>query len=51
MFKDKANLQSIEWKQRKRLWFQIMANADELCQFARLGQTSKIQKCLQKHSE
>ncbi|UJR36980.1 hypothetical protein I4U23_029688 [Adineta vaga] len=26
-----------------------MANADELCQYARLGQTSKIQKCLQTH--
>lgn len=28
-----------------------MTNADEFCQFARLGQTSKIQKCLQTHSE
>lgn len=28
---------------------QIMANADEFCQFARFGQTVKIQKCLQSH--
>ncbi|CAF4249168.1 unnamed protein product [Rotaria sp. Silwood2] len=27
-----------------------MANADDFCQFARLGQTVKIQKCLQSHS-
>ncbi|CAF1289936.1 unnamed protein product [Adineta ricciae] len=27
-----------------------MANADELCQYARLGQISKIQKCLQVHN-
>jgi len=26
-----------------------MANADEFCQFARFGQTVKIQKCLQSH--
>ncbi len=43
-------------KQKKRtfwkgLCFQIMANADEFCQFARLGQISKIQKCLQIHSK
>jgi hypothetical protein len=33
------------------LFFQIMANTDELCQLARLGQTAKIQKYLQIHSE
>ncbi|CAF0876526.1 unnamed protein product [Adineta ricciae] len=27
-----------------------MTNADDFCQFARLGQTVKIQKCLQSHS-
>ena len=35
----------------KGLYFQIMVNADEFCQFARLGQTTKIQKCLQTHCE
>lgn len=38
-------------RERTSLCFQIMTNADEFCQFARLGQTSKIQKCLQTHSE
>jgi hypothetical protein len=42
-------------RKKKSVWkglnFQIMANADEFCQFARLGQTSKIQKCLQTHCE
>lgn len=35
----------------KGLCFQIMVTIDELCQLARLGQTAKIQKYLQIHSE
>ena len=33
------------------LYFQMMGSADELCPLARLGQTAKIQKYLQTHSE
>lgn len=29
----------------------MMANADDFCQFAKLGQTVKIQKCLQSRSK
>ena len=30
---------------------EMMTNADDFCQYARFGQTVKIQKCLQSHSK
>lgn len=44
-----------EWLSLMKIYLvktnEMMTNADDFCQYARLGQTVKIQKCLQSHSK